>query len=240
VYAGKRFEIENEKMMTDSSQTFLTNYQQLLRCDPQLLVLPVHMAEATIINEAMQGLGTKEKLLYPILCGRDNDEIVKLKETYFSMYTEDLGVKLAGELGGDFERMVFWSLQGLEKEYDEDYFTEEKAEEDADAFYEAGQGSFGTDEASIFKIIGESPPEHLEKVNEIYTNKREVTLLGALKTEVGGDAGKAARYAVGMKLKPFRTAAEHIEETCAGFGTGKFQVTHYLWPSYSGIILSPV
>ena len=99
-----------------------------------------------------------------------------------------------------------------------------------------GQGSFGTDEASIFKIIGESPPEHLEKVNEIYTIKREVTLLGALKTEVGGDAGKAARYAVGMKLKPFRTAAEHIEETCAGFGTGKFQVTHYLWPSYSGII----
>jgi hypothetical protein len=200
------------------------------------------MAEAMILKEAMEGLGTKEKLLFPILCGRDNDEIVKLKETYFSMYSEDLGVKLAGELAGDFERMVFWSLQGLEKDYDEAYFTEEKVEADADAFYEAVAGSFGTDEASIFKIINESPPEHLEKVNEIYTDKREITLLGALKNEIGGDAGKAARYAVGMKLKPFRTAAEHIEETCAGFGTGKFQITHYLWPwpLYSGIIFSPV
>ena len=179
------------------------------------------MAEATILRKAMKGLGTKEKMIYPVLCGRDNDEIVKLKETYFSMYSDDLGVKLAGELTGDFERMVFFALQGLEKEYDEEYFTAEKAEADADAFFEGGQGSFGTDEASLFKIIGESPPEHLEKVNAVYTDKREVTLLGALKNEVGGDAGKAARYAVGMKLKPFRTAAEHIADTCKGFGTGK-------------------
>jgi hypothetical protein len=199
----------------------------------QFLVLPINMAEAMILKEAMGGIGTKERLIYPILCGRDNDEIVKLKETYFSMYSDDLGVKLAGELNGDFERMVFWSIQGLEKEYDEEYFTEEKAEADAVAFYEAGQGSFGTDEASIFKIIGESPPEHLEKVNTIYTEKYEVTLLGALKDEVTGDAGRAARYAVGMKLKPFRTAAEHIADTCAGFGTGK---SHETVPSF-GLLL---
>lgn len=191
----------------------------------QLLVLPLDMAEATILHKAMKGIGTKEKMIYPILCGRDNDEVVKLKETYFTMYGEDLGVKLAGELNGDFERMVFWALQGLEKDYDPEYFTDEKAEADADAFFEAGQGSFGTDEASIFKIIGESPPEHLEKVNEIYTDKREVTLLGALKNEVGGDAGDAARYAVGMKLKADRTAAEHIKETCAGFGTDELSLT---------------
>jgi hypothetical protein len=183
------------------------------------------MAEAKILHDAMRGVGTKEGMIYPILCGRDNDEIVKLKETYFTMYSNDLGVKLAGELGGDFERMVFWALQGLEKDYDEDYFTEEKVEADADAFFEAGEGSFGTDESSIFKIIGESPPEHLEKVNEVYTSKREITLLGALKNEVGGDAGKAASYAVGMKLKPYRTAAQHIADTCAGFGTGKLLET---------------
>jgi hypothetical protein len=191
----------------------------------QLLALPIDMAQAMIVYKAMRGIGTKERLLYPVLCGRDNDEIVKLKASYFSMYSEDMGIKLSGELGGDFERMIFWSIQGLEKEFDPDYFTDEKAEADADAFYEGGQGSFGTDEASLFKIIAESPAEHLEKVNEIYVTKYELTLIGALSSEIGGDAGRAARYAVGMKLKPFQTAAEHIANCCEGFGTDEIGLT---------------
>ena len=159
------------------------------------------MAEATIVRNAMSGFGTKERLLYPVICGRDNDEIVKLKATYFSMFSKDMSVELAGELGGDFERIIFWGLQGLEKEYDTEYFTDDKVEADAEAFHKAGEGSFGTDETSLFKIIGESPAEHLEKVNSVYVDKYEITLIGALNNEVGGDAGRAARYAVGMKLK---------------------------------------
>jgi hypothetical protein len=159
------------------------------------------MAEATIVKNAMAGLGTKERLIYPVICGRDNDEIIRLKATYFSMFSEDMSVQLAGELSGDFERMIFWALQGLEKDYDDDYFSDEKAEADAEAFHKAGEGSFGTDETSLFKIIAESPAEHLEEVNDIYIDKYEITLIGALNNEVGGDAGRAARYAVGMKLK---------------------------------------
>jgi hypothetical protein len=159
------------------------------------------MAEATIVKNAMSGLGTKERLIYPVICGRENEEIVKLKATYFSMFSEDMSIKLAGELGGDFERMIFWCLQGLEKEYDTDFFSDEKVEADAEAFHKAGEGSFGTDEASLFRIIGESPAQHLEKVNSVYVDKYEITLIGALNKEVGGDAGRAARYAVGMKLK---------------------------------------
>jgi hypothetical protein len=191
----------------------------------QLLSLPLDMAEATIVKNAMSGLGTTEHLLYPVICGRENDEIVKLKATYFSMFSEDMSVKLAGELGGDFERMIFWCLQGLEKEYDADYFTDEKAEADAEAFHEAGEGSFGTDESSLFKIIGESPAEHLENVNSIHVDKYEITLIGALNNEVGGDAGRAARYAVGMKLKPYKTAAQHIAKSCEGWGTDEIALT---------------
>ena len=216
----------------------------------QLLSLPLDMAEALMIEIAMKGFGTKESLLYPIICGRENDEIVKLKATYFSMFSEDMSIQLAEELNGDFERMIFWSLQGLEKEYDTDYFTDEKVEADAEAFHKAGEGSFGTDETSLFKIIGESPAEHLEKVNSVYVDKYEITLIGALNNEVGGDAGRASRYAVGMKLKvrqgssgkkvtvrfassssnfflssflkkPYKTAAQHIAMSCEGFGTGE-------------------
>jgi hypothetical protein len=191
----------------------------------QLLSLPLDMAEAMILHGAMKGIGTKERLIWPVLCGRTNKEITKLKATYFSMYSKDVSIQLAGELSGDFERMIFWCLQGLEKEYDEDYFTDEKAKEDAIAFHKAGAGKFGTDEHSLFKIICESPKEHLEKVNAVYTDKYEITLLGSLKKELSGDVGLACQYAVGMKLKPYITAAKHIAKTCEGFGTDELGLT---------------
>jgi hypothetical protein len=189
----------------------------------QLLSLPLDMAEALMIKIAMKGIGTKERMLYPILCGRENDEIAKLKATYFNMFSEDMSIKLAGELDGDFERMIFWCLQGLEKEYETDYFSEEKAEADALAFHNAADGRFGTDEASLFKIIAESPEQHLEKINQIYIQKYNLTLIRCLDREVGGDAGRAARYVVGMKLKPYRTAAQNIAKCCEGFGTGAWR-----------------
>jgi hypothetical protein len=188
----------------------------------QLLSLPLDMAEALMIENAMKGFGTKERVIYPIICGRENQEINKLKATYFSMFSADMSTKLAGELGGDFERMIFWSLQGLEKEYDTKYFSDKKANTDAEAFHKAADGRFGTDEASLFKIIGESPKQHLEKMNQIYVKKHELTLIGCLSSEVGGDAGRAARYAVGMKLDPYKTAAQHIAKCCEGFGTGSW------------------
>jgi hypothetical protein len=189
----------------------------------QLLSLPLDMAEALMIESAMKGFGTKERVLYPILCGRENQEITKLKAAYFSMFSEDMSIKLDGELGGDFARMVFWCLQGLEKEYDTDYFSDEKAQADAEAFHKASDGRFGTDEASLFKIIAESPAKHLEKINQIYVQKHKLTLIRCLGWEMGGDAGRAARYAVGMKLKPYRTAAQHIARCCEGFGTGSLR-----------------
>jgi annexin A7/11/annexin A13 len=51
-------------------------------------------AEAAMLAQAMKGLGTKERLIYPILCGRCNEDIVKLKEVYFEKHGKDLGVQL--------------------------------------------------------------------------------------------------------------------------------------------------
>ena len=194
----------------------------------QLLSLPLDMAEALMIEIAMKGFGTKESLLYPIMCGRENDEITKLKATYFSMFSKDMSIKLAEEINGDFERMIFWCLQGLEKEYDTEYFTDDKAEADAEAFHKAADGRFGTDEASLFKIIAESPEQHLKKINEIYVQNYKKTLIRCLNWEIGGDAGRAARYAVGMKLKPYQTAAQHIARCCEGFGTGAWRWIDFL------------
>ena len=63
----------------------------------KLLALPIPEAEAKIINMATKGLGTNEKLLWSVICGRSNEEIEILKKTYFQKYDKDLSLLVSSE-----------------------------------------------------------------------------------------------------------------------------------------------
>lgn len=186
----------------------------------QLLALPIPEAEAKILRIATKGMGTNEKLLYSVICGRSNQEIELLKKAFYKRYNRDLSILVAKELGGDLEKLILCCLQGMEQDFDRSYHTESRAEDDAKAFYKAGQGKkFGTDEATLFNIICKAPPEYLKMINLAYVNRYEVNLEYALKKELRGTVEDAAVYHLNMKLKPFKTMAEHIKSTCAGMGT---------------------
>jgi len=51
------------------------------------------------------------------------------------------------------------------------------------------------------------------------------TLFKAMEKEMGGDAGKGALFALGMKLKPYDTVAKLIHDACKGFGTNELLLT---------------
>jgi hypothetical protein len=191
----------------------------------QFLSVPTDVMECDMITKACKGLGTNELVLYPIICGRSNAEINILKKTYFDHTGDDLGRVLDRELGGDLEKLIFNSLQGVIEDFDADFHTDELVEQDAAAIYEAGQGSFGTDEAGFFKVICARPAEHLEKVNLVYAEKYGFTLFKALETELKGSVGDASMFMLGMKLKPYETVAKLIKSACAGFGTNELLLT---------------
>ena len=186
----------------------------------QLLALPIAQAEAKIIRIATKGMGTNEKLLYSVICGRSNEEIALVKKAFYQRYNQDLSILAAKELGGDLEKLMLCCLQGMEQKFDPSYHTEAQAEDDAKLFYKAGQGKkFGTDEDALFEILCKSPPEYLKMVNLAYVNRYDVNMEYALKKELRGKAEDAAVYHLNMKLKPYKTMAEHIKSTCAGMGT---------------------
>lgn len=97
-------------------------------------------------------LGTDELLVVSIICGRSNNEMERLKKTYFQMFTQDLGTLLSNETGGNLEFLVMNLLQAAEDEYDERVYNEEKMKDDIETLYKAGQGRFGTKEKEIFKV----------------------------------------------------------------------------------------
>lgn len=185
---------------------------------------PVEM-ECRMLKEAVDGMGANKLIMYSILCGRSNDDMELLKKTYYKMYSDDLVTRMAGELGGDMKKILVACVQAAEEEYDEDHHTEDKAREDAEVIYEAGQGSWGTDEAGMAKIIVMSPPKYLKTLNFIYADMYGYTLFKAFEDEMGGTAGEAALFTLGMKLKPYETVAKLVKKACAGLGTDELLLT---------------
>merc|ERR1712038_308615 len=153
-------------------------------------------------------------MLYSILCGRSNDDMELLKKTYYKMYTDDLVSRMSGEVGGDMKKILVSAVQAAEEEFDPDFHTEDKAKEDAEDIYKAGQGRWGTDEAKMAKIV-----------NGVYADMYGYTLFKAFEKEMGSVAADAALFTLGMKLKPYETIAKLIKKACAGFGTDELLLT---------------
>lgn len=187
----------------------------------QFLSVPTDEMECDMISRACSGLGTNELVLYPIICGRTNEEIDILKKKFYSVTGKDLGRVLDSELGGDLERLVFNCLQGVEETFDPEFHNGDLVKKDVEVIYNAGQGKFGTDEAGFFKVIVCRPSEHLKTVNLAYAEKYGFTLFKALETELGGQTRDASLFMLGMKLRPYETVAKLIKKACAGLGTNE-------------------
>lgn len=183
-------------------------------------------AECMMLKRAMDGFGSDKVMMYSILCGRSNEDMALLKKTYYKLYTKDLMATVAGESGSsDLMTILTAALQGAEEEFDPDYHTEEKAAEDAETLYKAGQGRWGTDEAAMAKIVVMSPPKYLKILNSVYCDKYGYTLMKAFEKELNKKGGDAAKFVVGMKLKPFDTIATLIKKSTKGLGTNELLLT---------------
>ncbi|ETI57204.1 hypothetical protein F443_00473 [Phytophthora nicotianae P1569] len=185
----------------------------------QLIARPLPEAEAAIIRKATKGLGTKEKILYPIIMGRTNVELAILRKTYYEKYHHDLGSTLEGELSGDLKKVILASLQAPVEQFNPAMHTPQRAEADAHALYKAGQGRLGTDERTFINILVTSPPQHLWAINEAYVRKRKSDVVKAVKKEFSGDAEEALLFLVRMALEPLELISELFEKTMKGFGT---------------------
>lgn len=85
-------------------------------------------------------------------------------------------------------------FQGVQVEFNTAYHTMERAEQDAADLYKAGQGKWGTDEASFIRILLTSPPHYVELLNDVYCRKYGNAIVIAIEKEFGGDAKRALLF----------------------------------------------
>lgn len=129
-----------------------------------------------------------------IVLGRTNEEIGVLKKAFFDMYEADLSVMANDDLSGEFHQIVTTALQATQVEYKHHFHTKEKAAEDAEKIYKAGEGKWGTDEGAFVKTILASPPKHLQHIEEIYNEKYKHGLVYAIESEFSGSSATALSF----------------------------------------------
>lgn len=159
------------------------------------------------LHKAMDGIGTTEETLVEILCTKSNEEMKKIVQNYeeckkflffgksqeyfnenfcnFSVYDRPLAEHLCSETDGHFRRLLTLIITGVR---DAAGTTDpEKAKEDAQALFDAGEAKLGTDEEVFYKILAHNSFDQLKLMFEEYKDVSGRTIEQSLKSELDGE-----------------------------------------------------
>jgi len=173
--------------------------------------------DATCLKKAMKGAGTDEEVLVEILCTRTNEEIKAIKVAYKKEFGKDLEEAMTSETSGTFEHLlVGLCAAGREESTDVD---SDKAAEDAQTLFEAGEGKLGTDEDEFQRILVSKSPAHIKAVVEAYEKISERSLEDAVKGELSGNAQDAYLSILSFFCHPIVHFANLLNSAMKGLGT---------------------
>ncbi|XP_037073198.1 annexin A13-like [Pollicipes pollicipes] len=138
-------------------------------------------------HRAMKGLGTNEKALIELFCGRTQAEIQDVVKTYHRLHGRSLEAALRSELSGDFLRL-FLGLTQLERQQDA-VVGDNRARELAEELYAAGEARRGKDADVFVRIFCTTDYALLRKVFAVYpeVSARGSSIEKAIRSEFGGD-----------------------------------------------------
>ncbi|XP_044737114.1 annexin B10 isoform X2 [Chrysoperla carnea] len=169
------------------------------------------------LHKAMKGIGTEEHALIEIVCTKNNDEIKQIVDKYEEMYDRPLAEHLCSETGGDFRRLLTLIITGVRN--DESEVNPEKAREQAEALYNAGEAKWGTDEEIFNKILAHESFAQLKLVFEQYKEVSGNTMEQAIKHELDGELKEAMLAIVECVQSPPAFFAKRLHAAMAGVGT---------------------
>ncbi|KAK6181663.1 hypothetical protein SNE40_009474 [Patella caerulea] len=173
--------------------------------------------DAYQLRKAIKGLGTDEDVLIEILCTRSNAQIQIIKKRYKEMYNKDLEKDIIGDTSGHFKRLLVTLVQANRSDSKE--VDRNKAHQDAQALYQAGEKKWGTDESKFNVILGSRSFPQLRATFEEYKKISKKDIEQVLKSEMSGDILKGMLTIVRCIKNRTAHFARQIQKTMKGLGT---------------------
>lgn len=186
------------------------NYRKLLMG----LTMPLGDYLTSLLKDAMDGVGTKEKELVDVLCQVSPIELKMLKDSWKAATSQDLVHRIKDETSFNFEKLMVACVTN--ERMPPGFVDPAHVETDAEALYHAGEGKLGTSDSVFIEIFTRSSPEHLQAVSQAYLKKRGHTLRKAVKKETSGDYQRA--LCTLMTPRPYYWA-KRIHDAIEGAGT---------------------
>ncbi len=173
--------------------------------------------DAYCLNGAMKGLGTKEGVLTEIIGSRTPQELQAIKQVYAANYGETLENAVAGDTSGDYQKLLLALLQCQRSQ--SPMADPNGCAADAAALYQAGEGKWGTDEATFTRIFATRSPADIALINQNYKAHAGKGLLGAIDSEFSGDTKELLDTIVRSNVDPYGYYAGRIHDSVSGAGT---------------------
>ena len=173
--------------------------------------------DAMCLYKAMKGAGTNEGVLIEIIGTRTNEQLMQVKDVFQREYNKSLESWVKSETSGNFRLLLVALLQCNRSQNPNP--DPNMCQSDAQALYRAGEGRWGTDEATFIRIFANRSPAEMAMINDCYTRLRGKGLLKAIDKEFSGDIKKLLETVVGGLLDPAGYFAKRIREAVKGLGT---------------------
>ena len=189
------------------------NFKQVIKA---MFMTPAEY-DAYCLYKAMKGLGTDEGVLIEIIGTRNNQQLQEVKDIFQREYNNTLENWVKGDTSGNFKLLLVALLQCNRSTNPNPDINVCRA--DAQALYSAGEGRWGTDEATFIRIFANRSAAEMACINQCYTQLRGKGLLKAIDKEFSGDIKKLLQTVVGGLLDPPGYFATRIREAVRGLGT---------------------
>ena len=173
--------------------------------------------DAYCLYKAMKGLGTNEGVLIEIIGTRNCRQLQEIKDIFEKEYKNSLENWVIGDTSGNFKLLLIALLQCNRSDNPNPDLNQCQA--DAQALYKAGEGRWGTDEATFIRIFANRSAAEIAAINQCYMQIKGKGLLHAIDKEFSGDIKKLLQTIVGGLLDIHGYFAMRIRESVKGLGT---------------------
>ncbi|KAI0533579.1 hypothetical protein GGR58DRAFT_486096 [Xylaria digitata] len=171
-----------------------------------------------LLQSAMDGPGTKEKVLNDVLLGRSNADMRAIKGMYQHTFNRPLERDVKGDLSMKTERH-FMIVLGACRAEDSAPVIPQAIDQDVMELYRATEGKMGTDEMLVCSILSTRNDNQIRAINRAYEEKFRRPLEDVIKREFSGHMKDALLFQLRNAVDKFMHAATLIEDAMAGMGT---------------------
>ncbi|KAI0012109.1 Annexin [Xylariaceae sp. FL0662B] len=195
------------------------------------LVHDVHL-----LNSAVDGPGTKEKVLNDVLLSRSNADMQAIKGMYRQIFHRSLEGDVKGDLSMKTERH-FMIVLGANRAEDSAPVIPQAIDQDVMELYRATEGKVGTDEMMVCSILSTRNDNQIRAISHAYEQKFRRNLEDVIKKEFSGHMEAALLYQLRNAVDKYMHAATLLEDAMAGMGTKDHllvsRVVRYHWDRQS-------